>query len=730
MSHSRRGPRRSSSRIAAAAAVAGAILGLGALPAAPARAAPAANSVTVNVLSVSPASPKPSSTAQPLAVVLQLVNTTGVSFGKLTVQADRGDPIQTRSALDSAIASPHAPDPSLTGSVLASSAPPITTALLPAGSATVTVRTTSEIPTDEGLCICANAIYPLYFSIHYTDPSSGNDDVVGAAQTYLPVFKDVPQPIQVSWLWPLLERPHRSISDTVFTDDGLAASVAGGRLDRLLSVAEAVGAAHIPLTLVVDPELIDELAVMASQPYQVETTADHTVPGTGAADAEQWLARLRAVLDADPGVTIATTAVADPAVESLQRNGLQWSTSLSQAAQNRVTAALGGHEVRTDVSWPTGEQVSPETLSSLVRQGTHTVVLNDTALPGGAAVSPTPDALAPVQTDAGPATAAVTSAPIERYVGQAVSGGGPGLAALPELVSEIAVNAVEDPTRSHFVVVTPPRYLDPDVTSAIAAITSTSRSTWSAPIGLEAAAQTITPVDHGRLATQFDAPELPGSTLGAAQYLATTLPGLASLFVSATDADKQLSTLPAGIQRSESAAWIDDPAGSVDIATRVQDKVAAVAGGVRLVVPTTGTYTLGSADSPLPITIDNTLDVQVQVRVRVSAVGNLPGFTADDIGVQKISPVGKLPLHIPVHVVRAGRIRVEVQLLTPDYVQIGSSLPLSVRSTALGEIGKIITFLAAGVLAVALLVRVIRRLRRSRRAAQASNPPRPMDTVP
>jgi hypothetical protein len=48
---------------------------------------------------------------------------------------------------------------------------------------------------------------------------------------------------------------------------------------------------------------------------------------------------------------------------------------------------------------------------------------------------------------------------------------------------------------------------------------------------------------------------------------------------------------------------------------------------------------------------------------------------------------------------------------------VGNPLVLSVRSTALGTIGKIITFGAAAVLAAALLLRGARRLRRRRPAA-------------
>ena len=51
---------------------------------------------------------------------------------------------------------------------------------------------------------------------------------------------------------------------TVFTDEQLAGEISpGGRLDRALQVAELV-AGKVRLTLVVDPDLLDSLAVMAS----------------------------------------------------------------------------------------------------------------------------------------------------------------------------------------------------------------------------------------------------------------------------------------------------------------------------------------------------------------------------------------------------------------------------------------------------------------------------------
>ncbi len=123
--------------------------------------------------------------------------------------------------------------------------------------------------------------------------NGGVDQRLGFVATYLPAFYQKPAPDRVTWLWPLIDQPHRLLQDAVFTDDQLAGTVAlGGRLDRALQVVEQVGPT-IPLTLVVDPELIDELAVMASNTgYRVQSGA-HTVSGTGRPAAVAWLDRLR-----------------------------------------------------------------------------------------------------------------------------------------------------------------------------------------------------------------------------------------------------------------------------------------------------------------------------------------------------------------------------------------------------------------------------------------------------
>ena len=714
--------------------------------AAPAAAAPGAGSVTITALQVSPSTPQTSTSAQPLTITLQLTNTTMAVFRKLTITGVRGNPISNQSALDEAIAKPGPPDPAQAATI--TTAHPVTTALGPHQTTQLDfTTTTSKPPTAAGICLCQNRIYPLYFEVIATH-KDGTQVVLGSTQTFLPYLgASQPQPVQVSWVWPLLEPPHRTTSVSLFTDDSLAASVAGGRLDRLLATVEDVVAQDpkFSMTLLVDPDLIDELAVMAAGSYQVRVSGGHTTPGTGTTVARAWLGRLRGVLSTDSNLQLAFTPYADPDVRSLAANGIGWSQQADTAAQARINSAIGGHRADIDISWPLDSSLNGQTLSALLRTGVDTVIVNDKSVPGSTRQSPAPDALTPLTTSAGTALAAITSSPIERYVTRVVSSGGDGMQALPELVAEVAIRAAQDGNNSHYVVITPPRNVDPDPTAAGAAMLDTAHTSWSTALSLGAATAQIAPVKQGALHEQPLQTPLPSSTIEAARYLTGSLPSAVSLLTDPThpsastrdieagaaagDTATLLEELPAGLQRAESAEWADTPATGAKIATSLQSQVQGFLGGVRLIHPTTGTYTLGSSDSPLPVTIENTLDVPVFVRLHVAAVGGLPGFSAGDVGVQQVGPGSRLAVRIPAHVDRAGRIRVRVELTTPGGQRLGTPLELSVRTTAFGEIGKIITFVAGGILALALLIRLLRALRRWRHhggGEPAAPAPRPV----
>ncbi|MDT4892822.1 MAG: hypothetical protein QOE97_1857 [Pseudonocardiales bacterium] len=678
------------------------------------------HSVAVSAVKVTPSTPSPSSKPQSLTVVLDMTNTTDQSLTDVTVRAARATPIDSQTALDNAIAHPQPPDPSLSSDIETADHKPVTASLGPRGHTEVVFRTDTDIPRDAGICLCHNAIYPLYFAVHATGPL-GDDVVVGSTQTFIPSFSqpDKMQPVAVSWIWPVLDRPHRIVGDTVFTDDDLASSISGGRLDRVLQVLTNV-AGKVPITVVTDPELIDELAVMSSGDYQVGTVGKST-RGVGTAAARDWLARFRAALAA-PNVHLSMTAFADPDVQSLTSNGLTWTKDLGADAQRRVTGALGGITAGDDVAWPVGEAASASTLDALVRQGATSVVLNDQALPL-TQTTPPPNGLASLQTGAGPLTALVTSSTVQRFVGPVLSVGGGGYAQLPQLVAEVAIRTIQNPTGGGYLPIVAPRLVDPEPNVATDAILGTAHAFWSTGLTAPAAAQQIVPSEHGQLvAPDARAGGLSPVTISAAQDISRVVPALQTM-LSATDADLLLGSLPAAIQRAESSEWRLDPHAGDAFAEAVSKRITTLESGVRIIKPSSGTYTLASNNSPLPLTIENALDVPVTVRVQVTSVNGLPGFTTHDVGKQQVAPNTKVTLHIPTQVERTGRFEVQAVLLTPSDEPIGTPVLLSVRSTALGAIGVVITVAAAAVLVLALLVRAVRRLHRRVRTPEQHRVP-------
>lgn len=680
------------------------------------RAAPlTAHSVLANVTDVTPSTPPSSDKPVELRVTLSLENTTDQSLPHLTIDAVRATPIDNQQSLDAALAAPQAPDPQLSARIEPKGGRAVAASLGPRASTTVQFVTTTEIPTEAGLCLCHNAIYPLYFTVHTVD-QGGSDIVVGSTQTYVPSFAtpaDIHR-VRVSWVWPVLDRPHRLVEATggqppVFVDDDLASSVSGGRLDRVLSVLELV-AGKVPITVMLDPEIIDELAVMATGPYRVGT-GDRTSAGVGSSAARDWLTRLRVVL-AQPHVYPAFTAFADPDVESLTRNGLTWVQSLGQAAQNRVTAALGGVSPTDTIAWPADGAAGPDTVEALARQGATTLVLSDTAvrLPD---TSPPPNGMTSMQTASGRVAVAVTSSAVQRWVNPTLNLSCSGTSTLPQFVAEVAMRAVASSTTDApgYVPIVPTRDINPCPTVAARAILDTARTSWSVGIGVGSAAQTVTPVDHAPLTPPQSGAGLSPVTVAAAQSLSHAVPALTTM-LSAKDADLLLGPLPAAVQRAESSAWRDNPAGGDAFAQLIGGRVDALESGVTIVKPKNGTYTLASNNSPLPVTISNNLDVPVTVRISIVPVNGLPGFKATDIGLRQIGPKQLIPLHIPTEVQRTGRFQVQAVLWTPSGDMIGGPVLLTVRSTALGLVGVVITVVAAAVLVLALLLRVARRLRR------------------
>jgi hypothetical protein len=696
------------------------------------------DSVRISVDSVSPSTPTPSQRLKPLTFTLTVTNTTGADLHDVSIVAERDVPIGTpgsqdpQGRLDEALADPTPPSSGLT----VTPTKPVKVDL-PAGQPVqATFRTTTGIPVEAGLCLCVEAgIYPVFFSAHVVE--NGVDQLLGVAATYVPSFYSNPAALHVSWVWPLLERPHRLTSETEFTDDLLATSVASGRLSRALAVVEELetqAGPTIPITLLIDPELLDELEVMADAgtPYTVQSADGKAVPGTGQPAAKAWLARLERLLLDHPEVQVQLTPYADPDVESLTARGLTWSAAFPESTNmaDRVNAALAGRPIDSTVAWPATGAISSSTLRRLARQGVSTVLLNSSAVTdhSDSAIPPGLARLKGVQGHN--VIAGLTSPAIERYVARTVTVDEDGAAALPELIAELAVRVTAQPEVEHALVITAPRYVDPNVDAAVRAITETSRSTFAQPISLRDAVsgQLVSNAPTRLAKVPANATDHPASTLAAASYASDKLRAIASL-LDERDAGAAAyeKSLPIAIQRSESSAWREQVNG--DAASAYADDLTGfvdnVMSGVHIVRPTSGSYTLASSTSPLPITVENELPYPVYVVIKVHAVRGVPGFAPKDIGRQLVEPSQRHTFNIPTTTEHTGRIQIVVALFTSSGDPLGQSLEMRVHSTALGFIGVVITVVAGAVLGIALLWRLARRVR-ARRVPEAP----PADALP
>lgn len=659
--------------------------------------------VTVRITGVSPRTPairdgKP----QRVTVTAQLTNTGKMALPAVAVYLQRGNPIVQQKLLEDALANPVPTADVSTPPV------PMKSTLAAGGSVTVTLRTSTAA--DGGLCLeCNPGVYPVDVVASATDPTTGITQELGRAQTFLSSFVGgAPQPVRASWVWPLIDRPHRGLRAKEFTDDQLATSVApGGRLDRALRVAEAVGPTVV-LTLLIDPELIESLKVMTGG-YTVRT-ATGSRSGTGAPAAARWLRRLSVVARYDD---VSLTAYADPDIDALARADLGWSTSLDSTLSETVTSVLG-HRSVSDLVWPAGSAVTSKGLDALVGNGASLVVLSDAALPGTRAPDVTPDALSTLPSLNGTADALVTSSTLQRSVLSALSATG-GEAALQVLLARLAVRAEADPRHGHYVVMTPDRYVDTDPARAAAVITSIAHAGWARVISAHQAAATVRPVDRGSVQPPDPAEALGSAQTDAVTHTLATVETMRDCLTN-TNAPRLLSDFPPAVSRAESAAWRTDRAGGLGYARDLLNRAQSLVGGVRIVQPAQAAYQLASSNAPIPVTVENTLPVPVQVRIQVAAAPGERGFNTSSVAVQTIAaatrggPV-RQQVPVPTRLDRNGRFKIVVSLRTPQGAPLGPELMLRVSSTALGGIALWITGTAFTILLIALAVRWARRIR-------------------
>jgi hypothetical protein len=692
-----------------------------------------------------------------------LTNTGSSPISDLAVRLQRGRVLTTR---DQLAAAGRNPDPSTT--VLPPFQPGPPGELAPGAK----TQFSYTVPADE-LRLDRDGVYPVLLNINGT--IDGDQRRVGELPTFL-----VQQPVvpasrtAVGWLWPLTERTHRGPTGT-FLDDGLAESISpNGRLDRALAVIErlpgstAPGGTQIvpavPVALAIDPALVEELQLMAAGPYAV---AGVDGAGRGTDAAATFLHRLVAVAAVHPVVAL---PYGDVDVDALDAAGLTAVVARSLAGSRDGTArdplpgkddgagaaqpsatptggapagdqgsggqGSGGQagariladaldvEPRTDLAWAAGGTLRPESLPSLRSGGIDRIVLSSAGLTqGGTAVGLAGDratAHTSVPTTAGPVDALVADPTLGDIVGSAEQTPGGARMAEQRYLAELAVLTLQAPAGTEqTVLVAPPRNVEAGPEGAGAMMADTAGLLWLRPAAPDDLF-TGPSAPAGDLAT-------PGAGAGAGAGLDPAgLTDIAAAVALREDlagavvgnAGTALQSDDAAIARASSVAWRGNGEGFRSSAQALRSSLERLRGRVTLLAPANGTYSLGSSDAPLVLTVRNDLSIAVRVMLQVHTRGSR-GLSISDIGVQTLAPGQRTTLQVPTQVRQSGGFAVTAQLTTPSGAPLGDRIALQVKSTAYGSISLLITIGAGALLGLLFLRRLVNFILRRRRAATA-----------
>jgi hypothetical protein len=554
-------------------------------------------------------------------------------------------------------------------------------------------------------------------------------ETLGQLRTFLPYAPSDASvgrtQVDLSWVWPLVDRPHRAVGNT-FIDDDLAPEIApGGRLYTLLQAAlqaqtrplgKHTKAPDPVLTYAVDPMLLEDLDLMRAG-YKFTNSSAKTVAGTGTANAGTFLTELSTATS--PGLRASQRDVlalpyGDPDIAAEVRAGLTTLLGLAiQSGTATLQRLLPGTNL-VDADWPPGGLLDERSVDALIGDAVSGLLLSDQALPTGE-LSETPTALASLSTDAGTIPAVLTDSTLSDAVNAGANAGANSALATQRVMAETLMIEAEAPSDQRDIVIAPNRRWDPSPSFATSLLLDTGKAPWLKPVTLsQVLRSTPSKVDRQPLSYPATArhAELDPSYLGQIDTQQKQVSNLSSI-LPASDRNT-LPYVPA-LLRASSSAWRSDAFDRNTQMAALQHSIGTAMKSVTIASVAGSHITLTSHGGQFPVTIANDLDVPVNVTVALEPTLRLT-FAHDGREQRTIPAHQRLAVDFRATAKTSGVFPIKVQLLTPDGHAYGSRVTLYVRSTVYGTITLVITGAATAALLIAVGVRLTRRAIAARRA--------------
>jgi hypothetical protein len=567
-------------------------------------------------------------------------------------------------------------------------------------------------------------VYPVLAQLQPVDDIAGG--VLTSAQTLLPFWPgqraaDLLSPLDISWLWPLVDQPHQQVCPALTNNDLAASLDPGGRLSAL--VAAGVSHPDADLTWFIDPALLGDAATMTS-PYAVggTPTCTRATKEPASKAAASWLAAVKTATASQPTV-IAPYANVD--MTALVHQGLNADLARAYSTGGAVARSILRRTFTPTIAWPPGGTADLSLLTSLATaENIGTVVLNGSEMPpADTAVYQPDDAVASITTAAGTSMNVLLADDTLTSVLAAGDTSSGSLSASTEFsvkqrfLAETAMIAAEAPDSARSVVVAPPENWSPSQALASDLLTETVAAPWLKPATLSSLP---TAHDTERAvrrqpppASQESRGELSRGYLRTVKSAGIQLSTYKSMLLGAQPS--YLQSLDEALSATESAAWRGGGAAQGQaLAGNLQEYLRSAENKVSII--TSAEVPMAGASGQIPVSIQNGLLRQaIEVRVNASAE-NTPGRTSQlTIGrsageLVQVPPGEAVTVRLPVSSAPQGPTVIRLSLSSAD----GTPLPftrtqLTVEST---RYGRAILFLIGAAIGVLVLTSVYRGVRR------------------
>lgn len=531
-------------------------------------------------------------------------------------------------------------------------------------------------------------------------------------RTFLPWWPPdtTAEPLGLTMLWPITGPPERDAYGTYLNDSLGVQMSATGRLDTLVAAA---GTDPGTVTWVLDPQVVQAAAGMATGYRVYQGDAGKPVPGTRSREAARWLAALStAVTDDSP--TVMASLYGYPDVDAAKEGRALGNLLSQRLAANTQMALILDRDLDGDLVVAPGGNATPDAIGTLREAGVLGLALSDTAMPANEQANYTRSGSANLDTPDGPMPTLLLDSGLQAGLAMPAESSSDAIALRQRLLAETEVAALEAPAEARILVAAPADDWAPSAAGARAALRTLS-APWVVPIAAPAVLANpdpSVPRTHLALSEAQVAAQLPAADVQAVRTNQRSVTEYRSMVTDADDVPLDFQQAPT---RQLSAYFRGRQPQWQSLADRVNAQVKAAVESVTVV--SSGSVTISGESGSIPVTVSNEGIQAVTVGlVFTSTPPQL--FQAEPVEPFTIEPDRRRSIEVDAKVAGSTNIPVEIQLVGADGREIGEPTVLVVRSAAYAKAARVIVQLSLALLVLAVLVHGVRRARRAVRKSE------------